>query len=392
MDRVKGRSIILLVMVTSIFIQSKSATIKTDPEKLVQTEKQLLKLLNAERTQEGLAPLASNQALKRLALNHCRKMMKEQTLSHDFPGYPSLAERMRKAELYFTEAGENVSFSNTFVASYIHNGFMKSPPHRARILDGTYTHCGISIVESAKGYWVTQEFALLYRLEEVMILEANINQVLRTTISGKGEFSRSFGSQYASYCRTAAKKVFLKEKIPPLPEGMGVYRILKFSGARSEDLLKDLKKTADTTSLVAFSTGIYHGRAQSFPGGGYSAFILMLPDLLARHRPARLMKYRVLKKINIIRTGHNLMPLVLSKEKSAQAERLSKKYYQRKDLLRPGRGVSASIHLTHEPEKISSQQMGFILSKRGARDLGLDLFYPPDHNLNGNYFLVTLVL
>jgi hypothetical protein len=269
---------------------------------------------------------------------------------------------------------------------------MESPPHRARILDGKYTHCGISIVETAKGYWVTQEFALLYKLEEVMILEANINKLLRSTIGGSDRFAKSFDKQYAAYCRNAARQMFSKEKITPLPEGIGVYRILKFSGAKSDDLLKDLKKTTDTTSLVAFATGIYHGRTNTFPGGGYSAFILMLPDLLAQHRPAKLLKYKVLKEINKIRTRHKLMPLVLSKDKGEEAVRISKAYYyDGLNSRRPSWGVSAALHLTYQPQKLSREQIVFILSNRRARELGMALYYPPDHNLPGNYFLVTLV-
>ena len=168
--------------------------IRTDPQKLRQTEQQLLELLNGERSKRGLNLLKIDKVLKQLALGHSRKMSREQKLSHDFPGYPSLAERMRKSGLYFTSAGENVSFSNTFVASYIHKGFMDSPPHRQRILDHEYSHCGITIVESAKGFWVTQEFAQLYCLEDVVVMEANINQLLRNTMESSGDFSKSFAN------------------------------------------------------------------------------------------------------------------------------------------------------------------------------------------------------
>ena len=387
----RNQIVICLCLMVLGWWQVSANTITTDPQKLAQTERKLLQLLNGERTKKGLKPLKSDKILKQLALDHSRKMVQEQKLSHDFPEYKILAERMGDAGLHFTSAGENVSFSNTFVASYIHKGFMTSPPHRERILDKNYSHVGITIVESTKGFWVTQEFAKFYGLEKIMVMEANINHLLRTTLKGDSDFSKSFAKKYNPYTRESAKRTFLKKMIEPLPDTIGVYRTLKFSGSKSEDILNDLKKTAQATSLIAFSAGIFHGRDKRYPGGGYSVFIIMLPDLLENHRPAHLLSSKVLGQINGLRKKYNFSPLVISKELTTDAKRLAKIYYHQKNLHNPNWGVSVTIHLTHLPEKLSSQQRQFILSHKNARSLGLHLFYPPQHNLDGNYFLVTLV-
>lgn len=120
----------------------------------------LLLLLNRERLERGLAPLAVHPGLRAAAEKHSRKMADMGSMAHDYPDYPSLAERLRAEEVCFTRAGENVAHGEGVGLGDIHDGFMQSPPHRGNILDSRYTDIGIAVFrDEAGGLWVTQVFA-----------------------------------------------------------------------------------------------------------------------------------------------------------------------------------------------------------------------------------------
>lgn len=56
-------------------------------------------------------------------------------------------------------AAENVGMNSSASAADMVAGFMNSPPHRANILNGSYTGIGIGAYRDARGvWWVTQDF------------------------------------------------------------------------------------------------------------------------------------------------------------------------------------------------------------------------------------------
>ena len=61
-----------------------------DPE----AEQQLLALANQARVEAGVPPLQMDQGLTQAARAHAAEMVAEQQLSHQFPGEPSLSERI----------------------------------------------------------------------------------------------------------------------------------------------------------------------------------------------------------------------------------------------------------------------------------------------------------
>jgi uncharacterized protein YkwD len=56
-------------------------------------------------------------------------------------------------------AAENVGMNSSAWPGDMVAGFMGSPPHRANILNGSYTGIGIGAYRDAPGvWWVTQDF------------------------------------------------------------------------------------------------------------------------------------------------------------------------------------------------------------------------------------------
>jgi len=123
-------------------------------------EKNLLELLNKERTARYLTPLRFSPDLRTVAIEHSKDMASQQILTHLSSSGKSYLDRLVEAGLFFIEIGENVAVSDTFDAAFIHQGFMDSPEHRDNILNPQYDTVGISVVYSEdREYFVTQDFS-----------------------------------------------------------------------------------------------------------------------------------------------------------------------------------------------------------------------------------------
>jgi hypothetical protein len=113
-------------------------------------QQKLLDLTNQARSEQGLQPLQWDPSLAAAAQAHAQKMFDQHSLSHQLPGEPDLQARAGQAGAHFREIAENVAMGNG--AEGVQKEWMKSPPHRANILDPKLDHAGIGIVEHA-GYW-----------------------------------------------------------------------------------------------------------------------------------------------------------------------------------------------------------------------------------------------
>lgn len=113
-------------------------------------QQRLLDLTNQARLDQGLQPLHWDPSLAAAAQAHAQKMFDEHSLSHQLPGEPDLQARAAEAGAHFREIAENVAMGNG--AEGVQKEWMKSPQHRANILDPRLTDIGIGVVEHA-GYW-----------------------------------------------------------------------------------------------------------------------------------------------------------------------------------------------------------------------------------------------
>lgn len=120
-------------------------------------EAQMLEMVNAERAQHGLRPLAPDPQLAVLARAHSRDMLARGYFSHDTPEGGTMAERMRQARVSYLFAGENLAFAHTLAGA--HRGLMNSPGHRANVLRPQFGRVGIGVLDSGPhGLMITQEF------------------------------------------------------------------------------------------------------------------------------------------------------------------------------------------------------------------------------------------
>jgi uncharacterized protein YkwD len=134
----------------------------------VAAEQQLIDLVNQERQRQGLAELTHEPKLTEAAREHAQRMADRGSLSHQFPGEPALRDRIARTDLRFKAVAENVGYANS--VERVHSTFMRSPGHRANILDPDYNAVGIGVVRRGDYLYVAQNFA--YRLPVYTEVEA----------------------------------------------------------------------------------------------------------------------------------------------------------------------------------------------------------------------------
>ncbi|MDO8211237.1 CAP domain-containing protein [Conexibacter sp. CPCC 206217] len=107
-------------------------------------------LLNRERADHGLRPLRANNALARAARGHSRDMVRRSFFDHTAPGNVTFIDRIRRAR--YSPKGswsvaENIAWGSAEQSQPIHivESWMKSPGHRANILNGSFRVIGLGI-------------------------------------------------------------------------------------------------------------------------------------------------------------------------------------------------------------------------------------------------------
>ena len=122
-------------------------------------ETQIFAALNRSRVEAGVPALKLDPKLREAARRHSLLLARRHVLSHQFSGEATLTERLRSAGIFFTAAAENVGM-NTAVGD-VNDMFLRSPGHRANMLNGAYSSVGIGVVHAGPAYWVTEDFARL---------------------------------------------------------------------------------------------------------------------------------------------------------------------------------------------------------------------------------------
>jgi uncharacterized protein YkwD len=123
-----------------------SAT-EMDPSLTVEeAEATLLSLLNEERQKHGLGTVVADPELRAVALAHTLDMTEHGFFGHVSPTTGSPDDRVRRAALRVSKAGECVAIEQT--PARAHRGLLESPAHRAVMLDAGFTHAGFGVAFS----------------------------------------------------------------------------------------------------------------------------------------------------------------------------------------------------------------------------------------------------
>jgi uncharacterized protein YkwD len=120
-------------------------------------EVRMLALVNMERKKHGLKSLTGDPEMTTVARKHSKDMFGRGYFSHISPEGFTPFDRMARDGVTFLTAGENLALAQTLTIA--HNGLMKSPGHRANILNPAFGRLGIGILDGGiYGFMVTQNF------------------------------------------------------------------------------------------------------------------------------------------------------------------------------------------------------------------------------------------
>src|SRR6202171_4594078 len=120
-------------------------------------EQILFRSANRERTARGLAPLAWNAALAEAARQHALLLAQQNALSHQFSAEAGLAGRAARAGARFSTIVENIALGPS--AESLHQQWMKSPPHRANLLDPQLNSAGIAVAKRNGTLFAVEDFS-----------------------------------------------------------------------------------------------------------------------------------------------------------------------------------------------------------------------------------------
>ncbi|KGX93290.1 hypothetical protein N781_12855 [Pontibacillus halophilus JSM 076056 = DSM 19796] len=116
-------------------------------------EAQIFDISNAMRTRFGLAELEWFEPVSRVAYGHSKDMALDNYFSHVSPEGDGLQERLKRGEVYYVTAGENIAAQYPDSIAVV-EGWLNSEGHRKAMLNDGYTHLGVGVYQ----YHYTQNF------------------------------------------------------------------------------------------------------------------------------------------------------------------------------------------------------------------------------------------
>ncbi|WP_051272283.1 CAP domain-containing protein [Shimazuella kribbensis] len=134
---------------------SESASSNSD---ILAMEREVVRLVNIERSKKGLQPLVIDDKLCKIARTKSQDMKDKNYFSHQSPTYGSPFDMLKHFGVSYRTAGENLAAGYPS-ASAVVNGWMNSEGHRKNILNPAYSKIGVGYVSGGSygNYW-TQLF------------------------------------------------------------------------------------------------------------------------------------------------------------------------------------------------------------------------------------------
>ncbi len=133
----------------------KSGNDRMNETQIVSQMKEVLNLVNQERSKNGLSPLTLNNDLTHIATMKASDMRDKNYFSHNSPTYGTPFEMLQQFGVKYSYAGENIAAGQK-TSEQVMNDWMNSSGHRANILNKNYTQLGVGYVTGGEygTYWV----------------------------------------------------------------------------------------------------------------------------------------------------------------------------------------------------------------------------------------------
>lgn len=109
-------------------------------------ESEMFKRLNNERKKLAIPELIWDPAIVSVARSHAKDMWERSYFSHYSPEGNDVGNRLGKANVKYTFAGENLAMAPTLTMA--HTGLMNSKGHRENILETRFKKIGIGVIDN----------------------------------------------------------------------------------------------------------------------------------------------------------------------------------------------------------------------------------------------------
>jgi len=149
------------------------------------TPAQVVELTNTQRAKVGLPPLTINSKLSSAALSKGQDMFNDQYWAHIAPDGKEPWGFIGEAGYTYRVAGENLArdFSNS---SDMMNAWMRSPTHKANIVNSRYQEIGIAVIDGVLGGHETTLVVQMFGAPQ-QVASAVTPQAIKTEIKTNNE-------------------------------------------------------------------------------------------------------------------------------------------------------------------------------------------------------------
>jgi len=121
-------------------------------------ENEIARLVNVERSKQGLRALTMNWELSRVARYKSQDMIDKNYFAHNSPTYGTPFQMMQHFGITYSAAGENIAYGQR-TAQEVMTAWMNSSGHRANILNANYNQIGVGVAKKSNGtLYFTQHF------------------------------------------------------------------------------------------------------------------------------------------------------------------------------------------------------------------------------------------
>ncbi len=381
--------IIFLLLITSFLFSETYIS----PDQLRKTEKELLILANRERTAKGAEPLEFNRSLYQIAMAHNFKMASENKLEHNFEGYLNLEERLVKKGIYFTAAGENIAFSNVYPSDFIHAGFVKSLLHYENIIDPKFRQAGIAVLETEKGFYITQEFGdLIFDISAVKAEERISKFIFKNSIFPDQNMSLKIKEKYGEELKRISAILLKEGRYSKQNEQLEGFDILTMQAGKLEQIEEYIMSSNSEHRYGSYGFAITSGRTRKFRGGVFS-FVLALKEKLREYSMSEEeLELRIIDVLNEKLKSITGKIFLYNKKLSREAETAVNKYYRGDDSLLRNSRFNILAYQSADPLNIPDEYIDFFISNRKKSQIGIKLLRPEENGIFKNYFLLAFVL
>ena len=258
---------ILLSLLVCIGPAAAQQTAGDDSQFDASSEQQLLRLVNQDRAEKGVATLHFDAKFQQAARAHAQLMVGHRQLSHDFPGEPELRLRLAAAGVHSNSDAENVGFDQS--AAGANDGFMHSPPHRANILNPDYNAVGVGAIARDGNVWVVEDFAHVtedYSATQAEEIIAEAVAQLRSEARLPALERRKVRELQNDSCSMARKDKLQPKELFEVPE---VRHVFAYTATDPKDLPGVAEQSIKSPEAKGYAVGTCFAASQTYPGGTY---------------------------------------------------------------------------------------------------------------------------